>query len=31
MIDIQWEYSQADCKAIARGINKVLAALPIKT
>ena len=31
MIDIQWEYSQADCNAIARGINKVLGSLPIKT
>lgn len=28
MIEVQWQYSLADCKAIANGINKVLAALP---
>jgi len=27
MIDIHWEYSKADCAAIAEAINKVLAAL----
>ncbi|MFH1023842.1 MAG: DegT/DnrJ/EryC1/StrS family aminotransferase [Planctomycetota bacterium] len=27
MIDIHWEYSPADCAAIAGGINKVLAAI----
>jgi 8-amino-3,8-dideoxy-alpha-D-manno-octulosonate transaminase len=27
MIDIHWEYSKPDCRAIAEGINKVLAAL----
>ena len=26
MIDVEWEYSKADCEAIAAGINKVLAA-----
>ena len=27
MVDINWEYSVADCAAIANGINKVLAAM----
>ncbi len=27
MIEIQWQYSPAECKAIALGINKVLAAI----
>jgi 8-amino-3,8-dideoxy-alpha-D-manno-octulosonate transaminase len=27
MVDLNWEFSAADCDAIARGINKVLAAL----
>jgi hypothetical protein len=27
MVDINWQFSAADCDAIARGINKVLAAL----
>jgi hypothetical protein len=27
MIDIHWEYSKPECRAIAEGINKVLAAL----
>ena len=27
MIDINWQFSAADCDAVARGINKVLAAL----
>jgi dTDP-4-amino-4,6-dideoxygalactose transaminase len=26
MIDVEWEYSKGDCEAIAKGINKVLAA-----
>ncbi len=29
MLDIHWEYSRTDCEAIARGVNKVLAALPV--
>jgi len=27
MVDIHWQYTKADCEAIARGINKVLARL----